>query len=671
MSNWNEKANFIWSVADLIRDKFSRGDYQEVILPFTVLRRIDQVLEPTKDEVLDAHEKYQGELEDLTPVLKDAAGYAFFNTSQFTFPRLLNDPSNIDSNLKNYITSFSPNMRDVLEKFDFERTIDRLDETNLLFQVVEKFTQIDLHPDTVSNREMGMIFEELIRKFNEALDENPGEHFTPRDIVRLMVNLMIDGDKDELHKDYIIRSVYDPCCGTGGMLTLTEERINEINENVEVEMFGQEVNPETYAVCKSDLYLKGEDDTAAENVKYGNTFSNDMHPDKTFDYMIANPPYGKNWSGVKEEVKREADKGFAGRFGAGTPSTTDGQLLFLQNMLSKRIQPSDGGSRIAFITNASPLFTSDPSMSTKNECDIRRWILENDWLETLIRMPDDMFYNTGITTYVWVLNNTKPHERQGKLQLIDASGEDFWTLMSSNLGQKRREIEPDQINKILEEYQSFEETEYSQIHDVEEFGYRKVRIERPLRQNFQAVPERIENIHDERAFQNLADRDGGEAKQQRIVEMLEDMPDKLYQSKQAFEDDLNDYMLEYDLNLRKSVKGNIFRALSEKDADAEIVRDGNGDPEPDSDLRDYEYVPLEREVQSYFEEEVKPYVEDAWINEDYTDDRDGKLGKVGYEINFNRYFYEYEPPRDLEEIEQDIAEVEQDILSMIEEVASV
>jgi type I restriction enzyme M protein len=257
------------------------------------------------------------------------------------------------------------------------------------------------------------------------------------------------------------------------------------------------------------------------------------------------------------------------------------------------------------------------------------------------------------------------------LQLIDASGEEFWTLMSSNLGQKRREIEPDQISKILEEYQSFEETEYSQIHDVEEFGYRKVRIERPLRQNFRAVPERIENIHDERAFQNLSDRDGGEAKQERIVEMLEDMPDKLYQSKQAFEDDLNDFMLEYDLNLRKSVTGNIFRALSEKDADADIVRDGNGDPEPDSDLRDYEYVPLEREVQSYFEEEVKPYVEDAWINEDYTDDRDGKLGKVGYEINFNRYFYEYEPPRDLEEIEKDIAEVEQDILSMIEEVTSV
>ncbi|MBS3788113.1 SAM-dependent DNA methyltransferase [Candidatus Bipolaricaulota bacterium] len=668
MNNHSELANFIWNTADLIRDKFKRGDYEDVILPLTVLRRLDQVLEPTKEDVLEAYEKYGDVLDDPGPKLKKVAGYEFYNTSKFTFEKLLDDPANIGDNLKNYMESFSKNMRDVLNKFNFDTTIDRLEETDLLFQVIERFTEVDLHPDSVPNHQMGTIFEELIRKFNEALDENPGEHFTPRDIVRLMGTLLIEGDKQSLDKNYTVTTVYDPCCGTGGMLTEAQEQIEEINEKVEVELFGQEVNPETYAICKSDLYLKGEGSSAAENIQYGNTFRNDLLPDHQFDYMIANPPYGKDWKSVKEDVKNEAKKGFAGRFGAGTPSTSDGQLLFIQHMLSKMIDSSKGGSKITVITNASPLFTSDPSMSTKNECDIRRWILENDWLEALIRMPKEMFYNTKITTYVWILSNNKSPEREGKVQLIDASGEEFWTFLSDNLGDKRREFTDDQVKKIVDSYKSFAETEISQIHPIDEFGYRKVRIERPLRENYQAVPERVERIKEELAFKNLAKKDGGEEKQEKILKTLHDMPDDLYKSRNKFRMELEKALSSARLDLKKSVKGNIFNALSEKDEDAEICRNKKGEPESDTDLRDYEYVPLDRDVREYFQEEVKPYVEDAWINEDYTDDQDGKLGKVGYEINFNRYFYEYEPPRPLEEIEADIKEVTSEIMDMIEEV---
>ena len=672
MSDFNKICNFVWDTANLIRDKFKRGDYEEVILPFLVLRRIDSVLEPTNDQVRKKYEQYKNELnqEALKQVLKDAAEAPFYNYSKFTLKTLLDEPSDIERNLKEYVHSFSPEMQDVLDNFGFEKTIEDLAKHNLLYKVIKRFCQpkIDLHPDNVDNSTMGDIFEELIRRFNESLDENPGEHFTPREVVDLMAELAIEPHRGDYEDNQIIH-VYDPCCGSGGMLTETEDRILQNNEDVEVWLFGQEVNPQTYAICKSDMFIKGEQEKAADNIANGSTLSDDAFPDKQFDYMLANPPYGKDWKSDKEAVKKEAEKGWGGRFGAGTPATGDGQLLFLQTMLSKMQEPEDGGSRVSFISNASPLFTSDPNVSeTKNECSIRRWILENDWLEALIRLPNEMFYNTKITTYVWVISNDKPEERKGKVQLIDASGEEFWTLMSSNKGDKRKELTEDQIQKIVKLYKNYENSENSQIYDVSEFGYRKVRIERPLRKNFKASEERIEQIKEERAFQNLAKKEEGEKKQEEIIKVLQGMDEKLYKDKEKFEEKVVQALEEAGLDPKKSVRGNIFRALGEKDPEAEIVTDKKGNPKRDTDLSDSEYVPLGKDVEEYFEEEVKPYQPHAWINKDITDSQDGGLGKIGYEINFNRYFYEYEPPRDLGEIEEDIKEVGNQIIEMIQEV---
>jgi len=672
MSDFNEISNFVWGTADLIRDKFRRGDYEEVILPFVVLRRLDCVLEPNNDDVRKAYEQYGDQLNEqaLQEVLKDAADAPFYNYSEYTLETLLDEPSDIERNLKEYIHSFSPAMQEVLDNFGFESTIEELAKHDLLYKVVKRFTQpeVDLHPNRVDNSTMGDIFEELIRRFNESLDENPGEHFTPREVVHLMAELAIEPDRNEFEDNQILH-VYDPCCGTGGMLTETEDRIKQFNDDVEVWLFGQEVNPQTHAIAKSDMFIKGEDATAANNISDGSTLAEDAFPDKQFDYMLANPPYGKDWNSDKEAVEKEHEQGWGGRFGAGLPSTSDGQLLFLQTMLSKRQKTDDGASRIAFISNASPLFTADPNVTeSKNECSIRRWILENDWLEALIRLPDELFYNTKITTYVWVLSNDKPEERKGQIQMIDASGEEFWTLLDDNKGDKRKELTEGQIQDILKIYRENEDSKNSQIHPVSEFGYRKVRIERPLRKNFKASEDRIEQIKDERAFQNLSGSEKGEEKQKAIIEMLYGLDDRLYKDKGKFAENVDKAVEEAGLDLKKSVRGNIFKALGEKDPDAEIVRDRKGRPERDTDLTDYEYVPLGEDVRDYFEEEVRPYRPNAWIDEDMTDPQDGGLGKIGYEINFNRYFYEYEPPRPLDEIENDIEEVEGQIVNMIQEV---
>ncbi len=672
MSNFNKISNFVWGTADLIRDKFSRGDYEEVILPFVVLRRLDCVLEPNNEDVRQAYEQYGDQLNEqaLQEVLKEAADAPFYNYSEYTLETLLDEPSDIERNLKEYVHSFSPEMQEVLDNFGFESTIEGLAKHDLLYKVVKRFTQpeADLHPDRVGNSTMGDIFEELIRRFNESLDENPGEHFTPREVVHLMAELAIEPDRDTFEENQILH-VYDPCCGSGGMLTETEDRIKQLNEDVEVWLFGQEVNPQTHAIAKSDMFIKGEDATAANNIVDGSTLAEDAFPDKQFDYMLANPPYGKDWESDETAVKKEAEQGWGGRFGAGTPAKDDGQLLFLQTMLSKMQDPNDGGTRMAFISNASPLFTADPNVTeTKNECSIRRWIFENDWLEALIRLPDELFYNTKITTYIWILSNDKPEGRDNKIQLIDASGEEFWTLMDENKGDKRKELSEDQISSILELYRSNEESENSQIHPVREFGYRKVRIERPLRKNFQASQDRIERIREERAFQNLAGSDEGEQKQEEIIKMLHGIDDDLYTDKQEFAEVVDEAIEGEGLDLKKSVRGNIFRALGEKDPDANIVRDSKGRPDSDTDLRDYEYVALNKDVRNHFEEEVQPYLPNAWIDDSMTDPQEGGLGKIGYEINFNRYFYEYQPPRPFDEIESDIQKVEQEIVEMIQEV---
>jgi type I restriction enzyme M protein len=676
LNNFSEKANFLWSVADLLRDAFKRGKYQDVILPFTVLRRIDCVLQPTKQQVLAVNAQYKGQLSNLAPILSKASGFAFYNTSLYDFDRLLADAPNLAANLKAYINGFSDNMREVLEKFDFNNTIDKLQEKGLLFLVMEKFKKIDLHPDIVSNLEMGYIFEELIRKFNEALNENPGEHFTPREVIRLMVNLLFSQDQQILSRNHIVRTVYDPCCGSGGMLTTAKDRIIEMNPLADVHLFGQEVNDETFAVCKSDLYMKTADGRDAENIKYGSTLSHDQFADRRFDYLLANPPYGKEWKGDQAAVEEEHDRGYAGRFGAGLPRISDGQLLFLQHMLSRMQKPEDGGSRVAIVMNGSPLFTGDAG---SGESEIRRWILENDWLDAIVALPEQLFYNTGIATYVWVLSNRKEERRRGKVQLINATS--FWAPMRKSLGDKRREISEQHIHQITDLYLDFAEGNYCKIFHTTDFGYRKITIERPLRLNFQASPERLARLHEQKAFQDLAtskkknaqekaaEEENGRALQARILEVLGTLPGDLFTERLRFEQELERACRTAGLHLPAPVQKAIVAALGERDEHGEICRDKDGQPEPDPDLRDTENVPLNEDIHAYFEREVQPHVPDAWINERVRDEKDKQVGKVGYEINFNRYFYQYQPPRPLAEIEADIKTLEQDILALLREVA--
>ncbi len=677
MNNFGDKVSFIWSVADLLRDSFKRAKYPDVILPLTVLRRLDCVLEPTKAKVLETHAKLKGRLENLAPQLCKASGFAFYNTSQFTFERLLQDHAHLAANLRAYMNGFSDNMREVLEKFDFGNTISKLDESGLLFLVLEKFKNIDLHPDNVSNLEMGYVFEELLRKFNEAMDENPGEHFTPREVVRLMVALILSHDREALHQPGIVRTVSDPCSGTGGMLTLGKDRILEINPQAQVHLFGQEVNPETYAVCKSDLYMKSLDGKDAENIKFGSTLARDAHGGLRFDYQLANPPYGKEWKIDQRAVEAEHERGHAGRFGAGLPRISDGQLLFLCHMLNRMKPREEGGGRVAIVMNGSPLFTGDAG---SGESEIRRWILENDWLEAIVALPEQLFYNTGIPTYIWVLSNNKPAKRKGKVQLIDATS--FWSPMRKSLGSKRREVTADHIGQITQLFERFKEGEHSKIFATTAFGYRKVTVERPLRLNFQASPERIELLQTEKGFTNLAtskkkpgkEHDAEVAEgielQQAILKVLKTLdPAKLHKNRPEFVALLNAALCQHRIKPPAPVLKAILSALSERDEAADICTDEKGNPEADPELRDTENVPLGEDVQDFFAHEVEPHVPDAWINLSVRDQHDGQAGRVGYEINYNRYFYKYQPPRPLEEIEADIRTLEKEIVGMLREVA--
>ena len=592
-------------------------------------------------------------------------------------------------------------MREVLEKFDFDNTISKLDEAGLLFLVMQRFgdPKVNLHPDAIDNFTMGTIFEELIRKFNEALNENPGEHFTPRDVVHLMVDLMLAGDEEELRKKGVARSVYDPCCGSGGMLTIAKEHTtlgeiregkrlgDPVNPDAHIHLFGQEVNPETFAICKSDLFMKSKDGRDAKKVLFGSTLSNDRHA-ATFDYMIANPPYGKDWKRDRDAVRTEHDRGAAGRFAPGLPRISDGQLLFLLHMLAHSKEPYQGGSRVAIIMNGSPLFTGDAG---SGESEIRRWILENDLLEALIALPEQLFYNTGIATYVWVLTNRKRPERRGKVQLINATS--FWVLLRKSLGSKRREIPYDRKEDILRLLADFEdgatrkvddngeerEVVVSRIYPTTRFGFRKITVERPLRLDFQASPERIARLDDQRAFVNLArsrkrgaakakDETAGREKQTAIRTLLQSLPDRLFLDRAVFESELSRATQTAGLKLTAPIKKAVLSALSERNTEAAVCRDRKGRPEPDPQLRDRENVPLLEGVESFFEREVKPHVPDAWIDSKRRDPQDGKVGLVGYEINFNRYFYEYRPPRPLEEIQADIRQVEKEIAAMLEEM---
>lgn len=663
----NNLSSFVWSIAEILRGDFKQSEYGKVILPFVVLRRLDCLLEDAKDAVLAAEASLPEGIDEQTRdmILFDAAGdhIRVYNTSRFTFKTLRGqDPAQLHQNLIEYITKFSPNVRDIfLEKFLFTDQLKRLNDAGLLWPVFERFCQIDLHPDRVSTLEMGYLFEELIRRFSEISNETAGEHFTPREVIRLIVDLLIAVDDAKLTGKGIIRQVYDPAAGTGGMLVLAEEALKEFNPSIRVELFGQEINPESFAICKSDMLITGHD---PDQIAFGNTLTDDAHKGKRFHYMLSNPPYGVDWKKYQDPIKAEHETlGFDGRFGAGLPRVSDGQLLFLQHMISK-MRDDEVGSRIGIVMNGSPLFTGGAG---SGESEIRRWILENDWLEAIVALPTDLFYNTGIQTYVWILTNRKSLQRRGKVQLIDASSERFWRPMRKSLGSKRREIPEEARHEIVRIYQAgltgegLEEwSEYTKIFDVADFGFREIRVERPLRLNFMASPERIARLKEEQVFKRLASQE-----QEAVVGALQSLPDTLFTNRDAFEKALNKALKTAGVKVGAPLKKAILNALSERDEKADVCVDSKGNPEPDPELRDTELVPLKEDWREYFAREVAPFVPDAWVDEKYRDARDGEVGRVGYEINFNRYFYKYVPPRPLEEIHAELRQLEAEIAKLL------
>lgn len=678
MNNFGDKVSFIWSVADLLRGPYRPNQYRDVMLPLTVLRRLDCVLEPTKDKVLAKLNKLKGgSVKNIEPILNRAAGQQFHNTSLLDFNKLKGDPNNIAANLVSYIKSFSSKAREIIEYFDFEAQIEKLDNANRLYLVVSKFAEIDLHPDVVSNTEMGYIFEELIRKFNEAANEEAGDHFTPREVIRLMVNLLFSQDNAILTTKGIVRTLYDPACGTGGMLSVSDEYLRELNPDARLEVYGQEYNRFAYATCGSDMMIKSQ---SLENIKFGDTFGDgktaDGLPQHKFDYMLANPPFGVEWKPEADEIRKEYEQqGFTGRFGAGLPRINDGSFLFLQHMISKMKPVKDGGSRIGIVFNGSPLFTGDAGSGESN---IRQWIIEHDWLEAIVAMPDQLFYNTGIFTYIWIVTNRKEKKHKGKIQLINAV--EFYQKMRKSLGNKRNEIgdgqngRPNHIAEITRIYGEFKESKYSKIFDNDDFGFRKITVERPLKLSFQATAERIESLKEVKAFANLAkskrkkgskaalaEIETGEKLQADILKALKTLDaDKVYKNRDAFDKDMIAVMKAADIKLPAPVKKAILNTLCERDETADVCTGKKGNPEPDTELRDYENVPSKEEIGEYFKREVLPHVPNAWIDESKT--------KIGYEIPLNRHFYEYTPPRPLSEIESDIKLLEGDIVKMLGEV---
>jgi len=660
--------SFVWSIAEILRGDFKQSEYGKVILPFIVLRRLDCILEASKDAVLEAERGLPHGVDDPTRdmILYGAAGgnIKVYNLSQFTFQKLHGqDPGQLHDNLINYITRFSPNVRDIfLDKFLFTDQIKRLKEGGILWQVFDRFSQIDLHPDKVSNIEMGYLFEELIRRFSEISNETAGEHFTPREVIRLIVELLLANDVKALTGTGIIRTVYDPACGTGGMLAIAEEEMKNLNDKIRVELFGQELNGESFGICKSDMLVTGHD---PEQIAFGNTLTQDAHQKKTFHYMLSNPPYGVDWKKYQDPIKQEAaDLGHEGRFGAGTPRISDGQLLFLQHMISK-MRNDEQGSRIGIVMNGSPLFTGGAG---SGESEIRRWMLENDWVEAIVALPTDLFYNTGIQTYVWLLTNRKQKARRGKVQLIDASSERFWKSMRKSLGAKRREIPENARHEIVNIYSEMlngggEWGDYSKIFDTTDFCFREIRVERPLRLNFQANQERIARLEETKTFIKLDDEE-----KQAIRKAFGALPHKVFKGRPEFEKVLGKALKNSGVKIGAPLKKAIMAALSEQDEEADICTDKDGNPEPDTSLRDHELVPLKEDWREYVAREVAPFVPGAWVDEAYTDTADGKVGRVGYEINFNRHFYKYVPPRPLEEIEADLKRIEKEIAAMLEEV---
>lgn len=643
----------IWSTADLLRGDYKQSDYGKIILPFTLLRRLECVLESTRDDVLKEFEARKDLNIPLEQFLVRKSNNSFYNTSNFTLSKLMADSNNLRDNLESYINSFSANAREIFEKYDFNAQIDKLNDNNLLYLIVEKFSSFDLTPARVSNHQMGLMFEELIRKFAEQSNETAGEHFTPRDIVRLTTSLLFTLDDEILTKSAVVRSLYDPTAGTGGFLSSGSEYIYEINPNAKLVTFGQELNPESYAICKADMMIKGQ---PVENIKLGNTLSDDQLSNKKFDYMLSNPPFGVEWKKVQKIVTDEHKiQGYNGRFGAGLPRVSDGSLLFLLHLISKMTPKSEGGSRIGIILNGSPLFTGGAG---SGESEIRRYILENDLLEAIIAMPTDMFFNTGISTYIWILSNHKEEHRRNKVQLINASS--MGESMRKSLGSKRKQLSQINCDEIVRMYGDFISSHESKIFATTDFGYRRITVERPLQISYYPKDEvRIEALKGDKAFIKL------ESLGDEILKALKSFEEEKITSRDKFNKQL---VKKVETKLTASNLKLIQKHLSEHDDEAELCKDSKGKIEANADLRDYENVPLNQDINEYFEREVKPHVPLAWIDESKKDDKDGLIGIVGYEIPFNRHFYEYVSPRELDVIDAELEELNKEILELLHEV---
>lgn len=631
-------ANKIWSVADLLLGDFKQAEYGRIILPFMVLRRLECVLEPTREAVLEQYEAVKDQGLDLDLILPGIAGCTFYTTSKFTLSTL--GATNTKQNLEDYISKFSSNVRQVFEQFSFSSWIGKLEEANLLYLVANEFKDLELHPSVVSNYEMGLVFEHLIRKFAEASNDTAGEFYTPRDVVRLATTLVFSTDQEALSGEGIVRTIYDCAAGTGGFLSSGIELVGEWNTNATIIPYAQELNPETHAICVADKLIQGYD---TRNIKFGNTLSNDLLAGETFNYCLANPPFGVDWKKVQKPVNDEHRvKGYAGRFGPGLPRVSDGSMLFLLHLLSKRKTPEEGGTRIGIVLSGSPLFNGGAG---SGESEIRRWILENDWLEALVALPTDMFYNTGISTYIWVLSTNKEEHRKGLVQLIDASN--ISTPMRKNLGSKRKWLNDEQIAEIARIHDAFEESDVSKIFETEQFGYRRITVERPLQLKFTVIPENIESW--------------ANSKNAEYVDELSKVSGEYL--------DIDSFLKAAGIKKPSAALiKNIQKYFGKHDPDAKVICDAKGNPLPDPDLRDYENVPLGEDIDEYFQREVIPHVPDAWIDTAKKDHKDGLVGIVGYEINFNRYFYEYLPPRSLEEIDADLETVENAIAELLKKV---
>lgn len=693
VENFNDKINFIWKIAELLRGPYKPEKYGDVILPMSVLRRFDCLLAENKEKVVEL-----AKTEYIEALLNNRAGYDFSNKSQYDFEKLLDDPDNIRANFESYIQGFSSNIREIIENFELINEIKKLDDNNLLFLVIKEFSNIDLHPEVVSNQEMGYIFEELIRRFSENAEA--GDHYTPREVIELMVNLIFTDLQEEFTRDGMIYTVGDFACGTGGMLSVASKYIKEMNPNAQVEVFGQEINNQSYAICKSDILIKGE---RSNNIVFGNSFTEDGHKDLKVRFAFMNPPFGVDWKKDKAFIDKEIDElGFNGRFGAGSPRTSDGSLLFLQHMISKMTQ-DEKGSRMAIIFNGSPLFTGDAG---SGESEIRRWIIENDMLEGIVALPTELFYNTGIATYIWILTNRKNEDilkgpvRKGKVQLVD--GSTFFKRMRRSLGSKRNQISEEDIGKLSRIYGEFEEGEHCKIFDNKEFGFLKVTIERPLQLNFKIDEARIENLYSETAFNNLYDEEqvetlelekekgtiekkqlseleklrAGKDLQDQILNILrKNIEDTIYKNREEFQKKLDNIFK--DIKLTNPQKKALLMGLSERDEEADYCMKGKN-KEADTSLRDTESIPLSIDVDGYnidtkshikkekanildyTEKEVAPHVKEFWIDHSKT--------RIGYEIPFTRYFYKYEELRPFKDIMAEIEELEKEIQEEIGKV---